>query len=81
MFHHLWLELTQKKILIIVPKVHWLVEDLEEIKEEHREEEEQYFEEHIITHIDNPSGRIKFKDIRKISIGVSKKDLIYFDFN
>jgi TATA-box binding protein (TBP) (component of TFIID and TFIIIB) len=37
---------------------------------------EPYYEEHVITHIDNPSGRIKFKDIRKISIGLSKKDLM-----
>jgi hypothetical protein len=37
-----------------------------------------YFEENIITHIDNPSGRIKFKDIRKISIGISKKDILSF---
>jgi TATA-box binding protein (TBP) (component of TFIID and TFIIIB) len=37
-----------------------------------------YFEEHIITHIDNPSGRIKFKDIRKISIGISKKDIMSY---
>ena len=39
---------------------------------------ETYFEEHIITHIDNPSGRIKFKDTRKVSIGVSKKDLMSY---
>jgi hypothetical protein len=39
---------------------------------------EKYFEEHIITHIDNPNGRIKFKDIRKISIGISKKDILSF---
>ena len=31
----------------------------------------------IINHIDNPNGRIKFKHIRKISIGICKKDLIY----
>jgi TATA-box binding protein (TBP) (component of TFIID and TFIIIB) len=37
-----------------------------------------YFEEYIITHIDNPSGRIKFKDIRKISIGISKKDIMSY---
>ena len=37
-----------------------------------------YFEENIITHIDNPSGRIKFKDIRKISIGISKKDILTY---
>ena len=37
-----------------------------------------YFEENIITHIDNPTGRIKFKDIRKISIGISKKDILTY---
>ena len=37
-----------------------------------------YFEENIITHIDNPSGRIKFKDIRKVSIGISKKDIMSY---
>jgi len=31
----------------------------------------------IIKHIDNPSGRIIFKDIRKITIGLSKKDILY----
>jgi hypothetical protein len=40
--------------------------------------DETYVEEHIITHIDNPSGRIKFKDTRKLSIGVSKKDLLSY---
>ena len=40
--------------------------------------DEIYFEEHIITHIDNPTGRIKFKDTRKISIGISKKDLVSY---
>jgi len=40
--------------------------------------DETYFEEYIITHIDNPTGRIKFKDTRKISIGVSKKDLMSY---
>jgi hypothetical protein len=39
---------------------------------------EVYFEEYIITHIDNPTGRIKFKDTRKVSIGVSKKDLMSY---
>jgi hypothetical protein len=37
-----------------------------------------YCEEHVITHIDNPAGRIKFKDIRKISIGISKKDILSY---
>jgi len=39
---------------------------------------ETYFEEHVITNINNPSGRIKFKDIRKISIGISKKDIMSY---
>ena len=34
-----------------------------------------YVEEHIITRIVNPEGRIKFKDVRKISIGLCKKDI------
>ena len=37
-----------------------------------------HFEEHIITHIDNPTGRIKFKDIRKVSIGICKKDIMSY---
>lgn len=39
---------------------------------------EKYFEEYIITHINNPSGRIKFKDVRKISIGLCKKDILSY---
>ncbi len=35
-------------------------------------------EQNIITSIDNPSGRIKFKDIRKVSIGLCKKDIISY---
>jgi hypothetical protein len=37
-----------------------------------------YVDEYIINHIDNPVGRIKFKDVRKISIGISKKDIISY---
>ena len=39
---------------------------------------EKYVDTNIITHIDNPEGRIKFKDIRKISIGISKKDILSY---
>jgi len=39
---------------------------------------ENYYQENIITHINNPDGRIKFKDIRKISIGISKKDIMSY---
>jgi hypothetical protein len=37
-----------------------------------------HFDQQIITSINNPSGRIKFKDIRKISVGVSKKDIMSY---
>ena len=40
--------------------------------------DEPYYEENVIIHIDNPTGRIKFKDIRKISIGISKKDILSY---
>ena len=34
-----------------------------------------YVEQNISRHIDNPNGRIKFKDVRKVSVGICKKDL------
>jgi hypothetical protein len=45
---------------------------------EKRLKKELYYEQHIIYHIDNPNGRIKFKDIRKITIGISKKDIMSY---
>jgi hypothetical protein len=51
-------------------------EELNEIQE--KLENENYYDEYIMTSINNPSGRIKFKDIRKISIGISKKDLVSY---
>ena len=36
-------------------------------------------DEYILNHLNNPeSGRIKFKDVRKISIGVCKKDILSY---
>ena len=52
------------------------IEELDFIQEKIKQET--YFEEHIITNINNPNGRIKFKDIRKISIGISKKDIMSY---
>ena len=43
-----------------------------------RLEKELYCDQHIMSHIDNPNGRIKFKDIRKITIGLSKKDIMSY---
>lgn len=51
-------------------------EELEKLKETLKNES--YFQEQIITSINNPNGRIKFKDIRKISVGLSKKDILSF---
>ena len=51
-------------------------EELDYIQE--KVKNETYYEEHIITNINNPDGRIKFKDIRKISIGISKKDIMSY---
>jgi len=51
-------------------------EELNIIQE--RLKNETYYEENIITSINNPNGRIKFKDVRKISIGISKKDIMSY---
>jgi hypothetical protein len=51
-------------------------EELSDIKE--RLKNISFYDEQIITNIDNPHGRIKFKDIRKITIGLSKKDIMSY---
>ena len=51
-------------------------EDLDDI--ENNLKNEKYWEEHIITRIVNPEGRIKYKDIRKISVGLCKKDILSY---
>lgn len=50
--------------------------ELNEVKDNLKNEK--YWEEHIITRIVNPEGRIKFKDIRKISVGLCKKDILSY---
>jgi len=52
------------------------IEELNDIQE--KLSGENYFEEHVITNINNPNGRIKFKDIRKVTIGISKKDIMSY---
>ena len=49
--------------------VEYISQQLENVK---------YYEEQIIEHIENPEGRIKYKDQRKISIGISKKDILSY---
>ena len=62
-----------KKQIKINSKTH---EELEYIQE--RLKKELYYDEQVISHIDNPSGRIRFKDIRKITVGISKKDIMTY---
>jgi TATA-box binding protein (TBP) (component of TFIID and TFIIIB) len=52
------------------------VEELNIIQQ--RLQKEIYYDEQVMTHIDNPNGRIKFKDIRKITVGISKKDIMSY---
>jgi hypothetical protein len=50
--------------------------DMEELNSmQTRLKREPHYEEHIIKSINNPDGRIKFKDVRKLSVGMSKKDI------
>jgi hypothetical protein len=51
-------------------------EELELVQE--RLKSNLYYDQYVMTHIDNPNGRIKFKDIRKITIGISKKDIMSY---
>tara|TARA_Y100000741_G_scaffold51210_4_gene35081 strand:- start:7105 stop:8172 length:1068 start_codon:yes stop_codon:yes gene_type:complete len=52
-------------------------EELSELEDLIKKESYSYNISKSIKHIDNPNGRIKFKDVRKISVGLSKKDIIY----
>ena len=51
-------------------------EDVDYIEEQLKDI--RHYEEQIIEHIDNPDGRIKYKDQRKISIGLCKKDILSY---
>ena len=52
------------------------IEELEIVQD--RLKKEKHYEDQIITSINNPNGRIKFKDIRKVSIGLCKKDIMSY---
>ena len=45
---------------------------------QNRLQKELYYDEYVMSHIDNPNGRIKFKDIRKITVGIAKKDIMSY---
>ena len=61
---------------VVKPKTLKHFEDYEIIQD--LVKKESYYEENVITSINNPGGRIKFKDIRKVSIGISKKDIMSY---
>jgi hypothetical protein len=53
--------------------------DLEELNlMQERLKKEPFYEEQIIKSINNPNGRIKFKDVRKLSVGIAKKDIMSY---
>ena len=63
----------------IIKKQMKIVSKSKEEYDEYRQKLEDipYYTEHIIKQIDNPTARrIKFKDERKITIGLSKKDIM-----
>lgn len=64
--------ILKKQILIKTEKE----EDLQKIKEKLLNIK--HYDELVITSINNPMGRVKFKDTRKISIGLCKKDITSF---
>lgn len=63
----------------VIKKQMKVVSKTKEEYEEYRQKLENiyYYKDHVIKQIDNPSARrIKFKDERKITIGLSKKDIM-----
>jgi len=64
---------------VVKKQMKYIFDDMEEVeKVEGLLSKELYSEQQIITKINNEMGRIKFKDIRKISIGISKKDVLSY---
>ena len=51
-------------------------EELDEILK--KVPKDNYVDQHVITQIINPEGRIQFKDVRKMSIGLCKKDIVSY---
>lgn len=64
--------ILKKQILVKSEKE----EDLQKIKDKLLHIK--HYDEFVITSINNPKGRVKFKDTRKISIGLCKKDIVSF---
>ena len=64
---------------VIKKQMKYIFTDEEEVRQvEELLSKELYSEQQIITHINNELGRIKFKDIRKLSVGLSRKDILSY---
>lgn len=63
---------------VIKKQMRMVFDNKDDFKEyEMKRDKEKYFTEKIMKQIDNPNARkIKFKDVRKITIGISKKDIM-----
>lgn len=73
------LEYATPKVGVLKKQIKYSSTSLTEVEEIAKKlTKEKYYDEQIIEHIDNPEGRIKFKDQRKISIGISKKDILSY---
>jgi hypothetical protein len=69
---------TEPKCGIIKKQMRIVCNTKEEYNEyEKKRDKEEYFTEKVTKEIDNPNARkIKFKDVRKLTIGISKKDIM-----
>ena len=64
---------------VIKKQIKYNFKDMNEVKEiETKLESENLVEQQSISKIDNPEGKVKFKDIRKISVGTCKKDILSY---
>ena len=64
---------------VIKKQIKYNFKDKSEVEEvEKNLKNEPVVEQQIISKIDNPEGKIKYKDIRKISVGLCKKDILSY---
>ena len=64
---------------IVKKQIKYISKDLEDLQTiQEKLKKELYYDEQVIIHINNPNGRIKFKDIRKITVGISQKDILSY---
>ena len=70
---------SERSVGVVKKQMKFNSQTLEEVNEINSKlSNYKYYSNHMIQSIDNPAGRIKFKDVRKVSIGLSKKDLVSY---